>query len=267
MRYVGKSLNPKQRFTDHLRESRTGTFAVHSWIRGLAQDGHTPTLVILEEVDASTWEETERRWIKHWHDRIGKRLLNMTEGGDCGPRLQGSRHGNARLTEVMVLSVRKDRAAGMQNIEIGRKYGLTRDVVSRICLGKVWKHAGGPVCEARLQHRLTDGQVREIRELYASGKFSQFELADRFCQQQYFISRIVLGKVHKRAGGPILGKNTRVRILAERHPASKLKADQVREIRRLYAGELPNKKQLAERFGVSSPTITAIVRREIWRHI
>jgi hypothetical protein len=53
----------------------------------------------------------------------------------------------------------------------------------------------------------------------------------------------------------------------ERHPNSKLTEDQVREIRRLYAGP-PRVSQtvLAMQFGVNQTCISTIVRRAGWQH-
>lgn len=65
--------------------------------------------------------------------------------------------------------------------------------------------------------------------------------------------------------------------LSRRHPElmargeqiaqSKLKADQVREIRRLYTGRHGEQTRIAEMFGVSRRLIGAIVNGSIWRHL
>lgn len=49
---------------------------------------------------------------------------------------------------------------------------------------------------------LTDEQVRELRELRAAGA-PQSELAKRFGVSQAQVSRIVLGRQRRNAGGPI----------------------------------------------------------------
>lgn len=55
---------------------------------------------------------------------------------------------------------------------------------------------------------LTDEQVRKIREMRARGA-PQSELAELFDVSQAQISRIVLGKQRKEAGGPIQKKWSR----------------------------------------------------------
>lgn len=55
-----------------------------------------------------------------------------------------------------------------------------------------------------------------------------------------------------------------------RNNTSVLSVDQVKEIRARYertGHRTSNRRQLAEEYGVSSSTIKAIVRREIWSHV
>lgn len=55
--------------------------------------------------------------------------------------------------------------------------------------------------------------------------------------------------------------------MGERNHASKLTADQVREIRRIHAETHCAYRILADKFGVSRCTIGQIVRRDKWKHI
>lgn len=48
---------------------------------------------------------------------------------------------------------------------------------------------------------------------------------------------------------------------------SRLSADQVLEIRRLYATGAYSQRSLARQFGVSQPAIKCITKRQVWRHI
>jgi hypothetical protein len=56
------------------------------------------------------------------------------------------------------------------------------------------------------------------------------------------------------------------RLLGEHHPNSKLKADQVREIRKLRATGM-YQKDLARRFGVSNATIQDLLNGNTWNHV
>lgn len=51
------------------------------------------------------------------------------------------------------------------------------------------------------------------------------------------------------------------------HPSSKLSANQVREIRELYATRDIPQWQIGERFGIARGTVSNIVRRKAWKHI
>ena len=56
------------------------------------------------------------------------------------------------------------------------------------------------------------------------------------------------------------------RAQGERHGNSKLNADAVREIRRLYAQGI-KQTDLAKRFSLNQTTVSGIVRRTSWRHV
>lgn len=60
---------------------------------------------------------------------------------------------------------------------------------------------------------------------------------------------------------------THLHQLGEANPSSKLKEDQVREIRRLYRDEHLLQREIGERYGMDQAVISAIVRRKTWRHI
>lgn len=53
----------------------------------------------------------------------------------------------------------------------------------------------------------------------------------------------------------------------ENHPSSKLKKEDIKEIRRAYKNKELNQKQLAEKFGICPQTAWEIVHLKIWRHI
>lgn len=81
VRYVGKALNPKQRYNEHLSPSRTrdGTHK-SNWIKSLLLNGMKPTMHIIDET-INGYKELEIYWIsqmKTW----GFNLTNLTLGGD-----------------------------------------------------------------------------------------------------------------------------------------------------------------------------------------
>lgn len=82
VRYVGKTVAPKQRLSYHIyaaRILRARTYAA-SWIRGLLAQALVPEMQILEECSDETWRDRERFWIRKY--KCDARLTNLTDGGD-----------------------------------------------------------------------------------------------------------------------------------------------------------------------------------------
>lgn len=95
VRYIGKTINLKQRFTDHYNTSAKGNNPYKArWIGKLKAQGKRPKMIVLEECAVDTWEDIERHWITH-HRSIGSRLTNVLSGGlggrDFQPRARSPR--------------------------------------------------------------------------------------------------------------------------------------------------------------------------------
>lgn len=50
-----------------------------------------------------------------------------------------------KLTEEDIVNIRNRRAAGEQLIPLGKEYGVNHGCIASICLGKTWRHVGGPM--------------------------------------------------------------------------------------------------------------------------
>lgn len=82
VRYVGKSINPRQRLKNHLRGATMRTRKDY-WVRSLLRDGLTPIIEVLDLVPDDEWDFWECYWIaqiKAW----GFVLTNGDTGG-IGP--------------------------------------------------------------------------------------------------------------------------------------------------------------------------------------
>src|SRR5690606_32343851 len=79
IRYIGKSIHPKRRYSSHLRDNRN--FHKCNWIKSLLSRGFAPNMVILAIVEEKEWEKAEQYFISIYKS-LGSRLTNMTEGGD-----------------------------------------------------------------------------------------------------------------------------------------------------------------------------------------
>ena len=82
VRYVGKSNNPKSRYTRHMGEARDNQVCHrHFWIASLSAAGVKPTLSVIEECPREIWQEREVYWIAFYR-AAGNDLVNRSDGGD-----------------------------------------------------------------------------------------------------------------------------------------------------------------------------------------
>jgi group I intron endonuclease len=77
VRYIGKTINPKQRLGAHIRSGYKKGNHKECWIYGLLEQGLKPKMYIIEECLDNSWIEREKYYI-----RTIPNLTNHTEGGD-----------------------------------------------------------------------------------------------------------------------------------------------------------------------------------------
>lgn len=80
VKYVGKSNNPRRRYTSHLVYTPKNKSHCHRWIQSLKKKGLKPIMTVIDEITGD-WEWLEQYWIeqfKHW----GFVLTNHTKGGE-----------------------------------------------------------------------------------------------------------------------------------------------------------------------------------------
>lgn len=70
----------------------------------------------------------------------GTREENIEDSRRHGTFIQGSKHGNSKLTEEQVKDIRKEIAEGIAYPIIAEYYGVTRHCISNIASGRRWKH-------------------------------------------------------------------------------------------------------------------------------
>ena len=197
------------------------------WIRRVLDDGCEIAARVLEIVPAGEdWAARERWWVSFTKE-LGVALTNGTEGGE-GTRLFGThnpfygrKHTEETIEKLRLAATGKPsgfcgRTHTPEAIEQNRQahlgigwtpemreffstiftgegnpfYGKrhtdeTKAQVSRNRRGKGMGEDNGAV-------KLTEPQVLEIRKLYASGKWTQTRLAERYSVTQTTVSRIVL---------------------------------------------------------------------------
>ena len=105
-RYVGATVNPAKRFSEHCSLRGRKGQSLREWIDELAVLGTRPVLVIIERVEDGNWQARETHWIQEFRER-GCSLLNSNDGGDGPPSLDTERW--ARDYDACVKCGRTDR--------------------------------------------------------------------------------------------------------------------------------------------------------------
>lgn len=57
-----------------------------------------------------------------------------------GKSTKGESHPNAKLTEVLVLKIRKELEEGASGVSLSKKYGVVKSVISMVKNRKIWNH-------------------------------------------------------------------------------------------------------------------------------
>lgn len=116
-----------------------------------------------------------------------------------GTHIIGSRHTKAKLTEEQVVKMRDEYACGNVTItKLANKYKVSRSTIFRILRHERWGHVGGANCSSLLKEgrrkasaKLTEKQVRAIREKYARGGVTQVRLAKDYGISERAVSHII----------------------------------------------------------------------------
>jgi len=151
IRYVGKTINLKERYKNHLR-SNPGTHC-SNWIKSLRNKNLVPLIEVIDETDSEDWASLEQYWIaqiRAW----GFNLVNLTDGGegasgfiaskatrDLHSLIRRGRFTN-KLSEEQVLEIRDLLVGGYGTKQIGEKFNVSKSTIQYIKEGRTWKHLG-----------------------------------------------------------------------------------------------------------------------------
>ncbi|MCC6361844.1 MAG: hypothetical protein IT450_24175 [Phycisphaerales bacterium] len=266
VRYVGKTVTPlRERLKGHLSDARVGRSSTHvmNWLRLLLRAGQKPVIEPLEVVPAGKdWEIRERYWIERGR-ALGWSLVNISLGGESGNGLPSSKNPHVKLTPQQVLEIRRRYVAGgISQQALAQEYQVSKGAVWYIVHGGSWAKDAGPVRSENLSRRLSDEDVRRLRE--SAGDRNSRDLANEWGLTPGYVWRILTGEVRASAGGPL---RDREGVKGEKNPRALLAAADVLTIRILYAGGELSYSQLGARFGVSKMVIAHAVRGTTWTEV
>lgn len=190
LRYIGKSVNPKERYANHRNDSSV-TWKTN-WIKFLKAKNEKPVLYIFEKHEKIDWKDLEIRYIAVARAK-GIRLTNCTNGGDGVTNLSGP--GKERMLKTWKGRKHKpETLIKLSKASKGRKHSKESKIyMSNLMRGReiTWSEK-----LKKAVTKLNDDEIREIRELL-SKKVSQYKIADMFGVHQGTISNIKNGKCYQ----------------------------------------------------------------------
>ena len=171
-----------------------------------------------------------------------------------------------KLTYAQANEIRSRYQEGsISHRKLAKEYGVSRSTIERICNNKQYTRPGqGPVRPAP-KRRLDDAAIVDIRNRYATGRYSQLELGRMYGVTGEHINQIVLGNSRRDAGGPIAVKGGRKAQHAPVIQESDLTPEIVREIREAYASGGIRQEDIARRFGIKRSMVGRVCRGEMMR--
>jgi hypothetical protein len=190
VRYIGKSVRPFERYTNHLNE-RSHCHRTH-WIQSLLARGLKPALTILEEVAGEwPWQEAERFWIAR-AKREGWPLVNSTSGGDGVPDLPPETRERMRKVWLGRKHSAESRAKIGAQSRLRRKTPEQREHMRRKMAGRVIAWADKVAAAVR---KFDEAEVAAIKARLDAGEQTQ-KLAAEFKVHRTTISKIKMGTYH-----------------------------------------------------------------------
>jgi DNA-binding XRE family transcriptional regulator len=123
-----------------------------------------------------------------WATRAENQQHAYDSGLQVGHGLKGTEHGRAKIKDEKIIIYIRENPDGLTTVELAEKFGVDERTISAIQLGKKWQHVGGTV---RKSKRVSVETKQLIRADWATGQYSQRQLAKMYNVTQQTISRII----------------------------------------------------------------------------
>lgn len=189
IRYVGKSIRPRARLTNHLNE-KSRCYRTH-WLQSLRRRGLRPILRLLDILPLSgNWQAVERDWIARAREAWS--LVNSTDGGDGVVNLPAEARERMRKTWLG----RKHRPETIAKLIEARH---RRPAPSEVTRAKMREKMRGRYFSPEHRARISEGTSRfsaeelaDIRDALAAGVKVR-EIAEKYGVHRTTVSKIKMG--------------------------------------------------------------------------
>lgn len=211
--YIGKTANYKKRWSKHIKQAHQKIkYAIH-WALLKYGTSNFHFLVLEECVSFNEANEKEIYWIKLLKEN-GIQLYNETDGGEGTLGVKRFGPDNPNYGKEMKPHVKKE----------------------------LLKH----------RRKLTDQQIKEICDLFATNNYTQIQLSKQF--------NISLTQIHRIVRGKSWGSKDHDEIITKKN----LTLDDVNKIRQLYSTGNYTQKELSLQFKCTPSHINRIINNKKW---
>jgi len=133
---------------------------------------------------------------------------------------------------------------------LAEKYMVCEETIRLILRNKIWYDENYIVPEIiSRKTKLSNEDAHKIRSMYLSGNYTQHIIAEQFSVTDSVINKIISNKILHNENYIVSNTNNKLILTLE----------QAEEIRILYAEGKYTYRELANKFGVSTPTINSIL--------
>ena len=207
-RYVGSAVDIEKRFKDHLfllnKNNHHSRYFQNAWNK---YGNSAFVFVVLEETrkEKEVLLEKEQYWLDFYRSYDGKYGYNISPtAGTClgikkseesnrknRERQIGEKSHSAKLMWVQVNEIRERyKKENITYLQLSKEYGVAKGTIQNVVKGSKWKQKDYKH-ESKCKIILNWSLVKEIRELYKNGEYSQKKIAELYGMSEVGIQQVL----------------------------------------------------------------------------
>jgi group I intron endonuclease len=266
--YVGSAVNFKRRWSEHKKilklNSHHSPYLQNSWNK---HGKRSFVFEILEEISQEELLLSREQFFidnlkpKYNICKIAGNSLGYKFTKEQKLKMRGEKSIHSKLTEKQVLEIRELYKNKIKNqYELAEKYNVTRATIQAVVRGRSWnflsfENIKRDINENHPRAKLNWEQVKEIRDLYKTGKFNMKELSDKYLVCFGAISDIIRN-INWFDPNYEISKRKRIDSRAT------LNWEQIKKVRDLYRVGNFTQKEIAEKFNISRGYIQRVLENK-----